>query len=76
MRPVSSIIHGIFTEINLVKIFFSSLAYSNVYKRQVLLKNCATCPYISHGLTTYTFFSTGETRLIKFKKAEQLIPMV
>ena len=24
-------------------------------------KNCATCPYISHGLTTYTFFSTGET---------------
>ena len=31
-------------------------------------KNCATCPYISHGLTTYsfTFFSTGETRPIKF----------
>ena len=28
-------------------------------------KNCATCPYISHGLTTYTFFSTGETRPIK-----------
>ena len=28
-------------------------------------KNCATCPYISHGLTTYTFFSTRETRLIK-----------
>ena len=28
-------------------------------------KNCANCPYISHGLTTYTFFSTGETRPIK-----------
>jgi len=28
-------------------------------------KNCATCPYISHGLTTYTFFSTGETHPIK-----------
>ena len=23
-------------------------------------KNCATCPYISNGLTTYAFFSTGE----------------
>ena len=29
-------------------------------------KNCPTCPYISNGLTTYTFFSTGETRPIKF----------
>ena len=29
-------------------------------------KNCATCRYISHGLTTYTFFSTGETRPRKF----------
>ena len=28
-------------------------------------KNCATCPYISDGLTNYTFFSTGETRSIK-----------
>ena len=28
-------------------------------------KNCATCPYISHGLTTHTFFSTGETLPIK-----------
>ena len=28
-------------------------------------KNCATCPYISHGLTTYTFFSTCETLPIK-----------
>ena len=28
-------------------------------------KNCATCPYISYGLTSYTFFSTGETRTIK-----------
>ena len=28
-------------------------------------KNCATCPYISHGLTKYTFFSTGETLPIK-----------
>ena len=28
-------------------------------------KNCATCPYICHGFTTYTFFSTGETRPIK-----------
>ena len=28
-------------------------------------KNCATCPYISHGLNTYTFLSTGETRPIK-----------
>ena len=28
-------------------------------------KNCSTCPYISHGLTSYTFSSTGETRLIK-----------
>ena len=28
-------------------------------------KNRATCPYICHGLTTYTFFSTGETRPIK-----------
>ena len=28
-------------------------------------RNCATCPYISHGLTTYTFVSTGETRPIK-----------
>ena len=28
-------------------------------------KNCAsTCPYIFHGLTNYTFFSTGETRSI------------
>ena len=28
-------------------------------------KNCATCPYISHGLTNYTFFSTGQTHPIK-----------
>ena len=28
-------------------------------------KNCATCPYISDGLTTHTFFSTNETRHIK-----------
>ena len=28
-------------------------------------KNCAACPYISDGLTSYTFFSTGETRTIK-----------
>ena len=28
-------------------------------------KNFATCPYIPHGLTSYTFFSTGETRPIK-----------
>ena len=28
-------------------------------------KNCATGPYISDGLTSYTFFSTGETRTIK-----------
>ena len=28
-------------------------------------KNCSTCSYISHGLTSYTFSSTGETRLIK-----------
>ena len=28
-------------------------------------KNCATCPYNSHGPTTYTFFSNGETCLIK-----------
>ena len=28
-------------------------------------KNCATCPYISDGLTNYTFSSTGETRPIK-----------
>ena len=27
-------------------------------------KNCATCPYIFHGLTNCTFFSTGETRSI------------
>ena len=28
-------------------------------------KNCATCSYILDGLTSYTFFSTGETRTIK-----------
>ena len=28
-------------------------------------KNCSTCPYISHGLTPYTFSSNSETRLIK-----------
>ena len=28
-------------------------------------KNCRTCPYITPGLTTYTFISTGETRPIK-----------
>ena len=28
-------------------------------------KNCATCPYITDGLTTYTFLSTGETRHIQ-----------
>ena len=28
-------------------------------------KNCSTCPYISHRLTSYTFSSTGETRPIK-----------
>ena len=27
-------------------------------------KNCATCPYIFHGLTNYTFFSTAKTRSI------------
>ena len=31
----------------------------------VVEKTCATCPYISDGLTTYTFFSTNETRYIK-----------
>ena len=42
-------------------------------------KNCATCPYISHGLTTYTFFSTGETRSIKFNltcETKNLIYMI
>ena len=29
-------------------------------------KNCATCPYIFHGLTNYKFCSTGETRSINF----------
>ena len=41
-------------------------------------KNCATCPYISHGLT-YTFFSTGETRPIKFNltcETKNLIYMI
>ena len=33
--------------------------------RQKCGRNCANCPFISHGLTTYTFFSTGETRPIK-----------
>ena len=28
-------------------------------------KNCATCPYITDGLTIYTFLSTGETRHIQ-----------
>jgi len=28
-------------------------------------KNCATCPYIFYGLTTYTCFSTGEMHSIK-----------
>lgn len=28
-------------------------------------KNCRTCRYIVHGVTTYTFFSTGETRPIR-----------
>ena len=42
-------------------------------------KNCATCPYISHGLTTYTFFSNGETRPIKFNltcETKNLIYMI
>ena len=42
-------------------------------------KNCATCPYISHGLNTYTFFSTGETRPIKFNltgETKSLIYMI
>ena len=25
-------------------------------------QNCATCPYIINGLTSYTFYATGETR--------------
>ena len=29
-------------------------------------KNCSTCPYISHGHTSYTFSSTCETRPIKY----------
>ena len=29
-------------------------------------KNCATCPYIFHGLTNYKSCSTGETRSINF----------
>ena len=28
-------------------------------------QDCATCPYITNGLTHYTFFSTGATRQIK-----------
>ena len=42
-------------------------------------KNCATCPYISHGLATYTFFSTGETRATKFNltcETKNLIYMI
>ena len=42
-------------------------------------KNCATCPYISDGLTNYTFFSTGETRPIKSNltcETENLIYMI
>ena len=31
-----------------------------------MYKNCATCPYIFHGLTNYKFCSTGETRSINF----------
>ena len=27
-------------------------------------QNCATCPYITNGLTSYTFYATGETRSI------------
>ena len=42
-------------------------------------KNCAACPYISNGLTTYTFSSTGETRRIKSDltcDSENLIYMI
>ena len=28
-------------------------------------QDCATCPYITNGLTHYTFFSTGATRQVK-----------
>ena len=27
-------------------------------------QNCATCPYITNGLSSYTFYATGETRSI------------
>ena len=27
-------------------------------------QNCSTCPYITNGLTSYTFYATGETRSI------------
>ena len=27
-------------------------------------QNCVTCPYITNGLTSYTFYATGETRSI------------
>ena len=42
-------------------------------------KNCATCPYIFHGLTNYAFFSTGETRSINShitRETKNLIYMI
>ena len=27
-------------------------------------QNCSTCPYITNGLTSYTFYATGETHSI------------
>ena len=27
-------------------------------------QNCATCSYVTNGLTSYTFYATGETRSI------------
>ena len=42
-------------------------------------KNCATCPYIFHGLTNYTFFSIGAAHSINSHitcKTKNLIYMI
>ena len=39
-------------------------------------QDCATCPYVTNGLTHYTFFSTGTTRQIKSHITCNLIYMI
>ena len=48
----------------LIYYYISKIVQAEYCNADLLRENCATCPYITNGLTSYTFYATGKTRSI------------